>query len=202
VASGRCRLRRSTGATRDRGVLPSMAADGGPLERASAAARVAELLDDQGRPGQAEEWLRESAGAIGAVGPGVLAEWQERHGRIGEAEDSYRRAAEQGSTRSMNNLAGLLLARGRAAEARPWLQKAAEGGFSEAMNNLAVIELERGNRAEVAGWLLQAAATENDAALEPLRQLVVPETVALVQSATAGDSAAMNDVGSCWPVAG
>ncbi|ROO59119.1 hypothetical protein EDC02_0906 [Micromonospora sp. Llam0] len=162
----------------------AVSADGDPLARSTAAARLGELL-----PGdKAGRRLRDAATSVGSGGWGVLAEWLERRGQIVEAEKCYRTAAEQGSHRAMNNLAALLLERAETDPAEHWFRRAADDGFAEAMNNLAAVHLRRGDRQGAAPWLIRAVAAENDAAWPALQQMLTGEGLDLLFAAVTGDT--------------
>ncbi|MFV2020663.1 tetratricopeptide repeat protein [Micromonospora sp. LOL_023] len=162
----------------------AVSADGDPIERSTAAARLAELLPDD----EAERRLRDAATSVGAYGRGVLGEWLERRGQVAEAEECYRAAAEQGSHRAMNNLAAILLDRAETGAAERWFRLAADDGFAEAMSNLAAVHLRRGDQQSAAFWLIRAVGAENDVAWPALRQMLTGEGLDLLSDAVAGDT--------------
>mgnify|MGYP000108676283 CR=1 FL=1 len=176
----------------------AVSADGDPLERSTAAARLAELLPDD----EAERRLRDAATSVGAYGWGVLGEWRERRGQVAEAEECHRTAAEQGSHRAMNNLAALLLERSETDPAEHWFRRAAADGFPEAMNNIAAVHLRRGDRQGAASWLIRAVGAENDAAWPALRQMLTGEGLDLLSAAVAGDTHQMALAGTWLAASG
>ena len=99
------------------------------------------LLQQRGRPEEAETWYRRPAEAGDSRAMHDLGVLLGLRGELGEAETWCRRAAAGGHTEAMSKLAVRLVERGRWGEAATWYGRAAHAGHTEAMFSL--------------GWLLQ-----------------------------------------------
>ncbi|MFG1924614.1 tetratricopeptide repeat protein [Cryptosporangium sp. NPDC048952] len=128
------------------------------------------LLDDAGRPEEAEPWWRRGAEA-GHVESMYLLGLLLHDQRNDDGLRWLERAARKGNAYAMGSLAQLALATGDERTAEKWLRKAAKAGFSGAMNNLAVLAKERGERAEAERWYQQAAEAGDAQAEHDLQAL-------------------------------
>lgn len=124
------------------------------------------LLDDAGRPADAEPWWRRAAEAGHVESMYLLGlVLHERHDD--EGLRWLERAARKGNAYAMGSLAQLALAGGDERTAEKWLRRGARAGFSGAMNNLAVLHKERGDHAGAERWY-QRAVEAGDAQAEQL----------------------------------
>jgi len=158
---------------------------------------LARALKKNGRPDEAELWLRRAAeaGHPGALfNLGNLAYEDDRRE---EAERWLRNAAEAGHPDAMHRLWGLLR-EDNPREAEKWLRQAATAGSRKAMYRLWTLHRKGANREDAERWLRQAAASGHREALADLSQLVTEngsqdEAVRwLHRAAEAGDSGAMS----------
>ncbi|GAA0268580.1 tetratricopeptide repeat protein [Cryptosporangium japonicum] len=128
------------------------------------------LLDDAGRPDDAEPWWRRAAEAGHAESMYLLGLLL--HDRRDEEGLRWlERAARHDNAYAMGSLAQLALAGGDERTGEKWLRRAARAGFSGAMNNLAVLHRERGELSEAERWYQRAVDAGDPQAEHHLREL-------------------------------